>query len=602
MDGRSDAERFLTRAFGSTWEPNQLGIVTFKGLGREEKPVCFWAGNAEEAASIAVREAETRNVYLTCCLRGQRAPRDFGVDRYGAAETAVVFPGVWLDIDMASPHRKKDSARLPQTEEDCTELMDRIGLLPSVVLRSGYGLQPWWLLKEPLRIVDRAAHRRAAMLSEAFTRRAVALARDLGWELDAKFSLATILRLPGTWNRKGGQARPVEIESFPGAPYRMEELEESCGAHLDECFAKWSSESGVQVGAMRVAGGAEPPTEKLTALLCNDARFRRTWEKKRGRDLKDHSQSGYEMSLANAAAEAEWSDQEIADLLIAHARIREGKPPEGPNYYRITIGKARMSTAARRERAEKKEEDEERREAEIRAAVQEGRESILALLRERLSVPLEGFVQTGSDPATYYLMIEGHGRILIGTTDDVLHSSRKVRSAVAENTGRIIPKPKAEEWETTVGLLFQVVEREEIMDLRRAEETRNWIGTYLDEQPSLAEAEAASQEEKEAYKIAFSLKQPFRENGSVALHAGELLKHIKIGEFAPLGIRELRLRLNELGFHSKKFTERVGKRVVGQNYWIGSVAETGVTVSCNREKVQENQSYNPVNPKSESSG
>ena len=51
----------------------------------------------------------------------------------------------------------------------------------------------------------------------------------------------------------------------------------------------------------------------------NDQKFKRSWEHRRP-DMQDPSASGYDQSLANIALAAGWSDQEIANLMIAHRR------------------------------------------------------------------------------------------------------------------------------------------------------------------------------------------------------------------------------------------------------------------------------------------
>ncbi|MGB2855121.1 MAG: AAA family ATPase, partial [Dehalococcoidia bacterium] len=71
--------------------------------------------------------------------------------------------------------------------------------------------------------------------------------------------------------------------------------------------------------SLTLRSDAEPPTNKLEALKFNNDLFRLSWEQNR-EDLTDQSPSGYNQSLASLAAKAKWTDQEIADLLIAWRR------------------------------------------------------------------------------------------------------------------------------------------------------------------------------------------------------------------------------------------------------------------------------------------
>ena len=77
-------------------------------------------------------------------------------------------------------------------------------LQPSVVVHSGHGLQPWWLLSEP--VSPDEAEQLIAQLDAALAQVELVNGRP---------DLASILRLPGTQNHKGDAAPvPVVIESM----------------------------------------------------------------------------------------------------------------------------------------------------------------------------------------------------------------------------------------------------------------------------------------------------------------------------------------------------------------------------------------------------
>lgn len=82
----------------------------------------------------------------------------------------------------------------------------------------------------------------------------------------------------------------------------------------------------IQVGDVILRPDAEPPPHLLQALLEVDPKFKATWELNRP-DLKDQSQSSFDLSLATQAALAGWSPQETADLIIAFRR-KTGDQPE----------------------------------------------------------------------------------------------------------------------------------------------------------------------------------------------------------------------------------------------------------------------------------
>jgi hypothetical protein len=99
------------------------------------------------------------------------------------------------DLDWAHPTRRTEEP-LP-TE---AEVRARLGRMseplspapPSIVVHSGHGLQPWWLLTNPVS---------PEMGEQLMAQLGVALGR-LGLE-NGRPDLASILRLPGTCNWKG---------------------------------------------------------------------------------------------------------------------------------------------------------------------------------------------------------------------------------------------------------------------------------------------------------------------------------------------------------------------------------------------------------------
>jgi hypothetical protein len=82
----------------------------------------------------------------------------------------------------------------------------------------------------------------------------------------------------------------------------------------------------------------------MEAICENDPRFKRTWDRER-RDFQDQSASSYEMSLADAAARAGWSDQEAANLMIAWRRKHGEDVTKSlrPDYVARTLQRAKAN-------------------------------------------------------------------------------------------------------------------------------------------------------------------------------------------------------------------------------------------------------------------
>lgn len=104
----------------------------------------------------------------------------------------------------------------------------------------------------------------------------------------------------------------------------------------------------MQVGALALRPDAEPPADKFAPLYQACPAFAQAWNRQRP-DLADQSQSSYDLSLADIAAMNGWSDQEIANLLIA-ARRKHGQKPEKAlraDYVAKTIASARRAAEER---------------------------------------------------------------------------------------------------------------------------------------------------------------------------------------------------------------------------------------------------------------
>ena len=223
------------------------------------------------------------------------------------------IPGLWADIDVAGLGHKKPN--LPPTAEDAREVLKKLPFAPTILVHSGHGLQGWWLFEEPWIFQSEEERYQAQALARWWHGKLAALFKERGWTLDATHDLARVMRLPGTYNNKAERV-PVKVLSSDGPRVSRREL-------LD--LVPMTEEKVVEqicmplVGEIALSADAEPPVLKLLSLMENDQKFKRSWEHRRP-DMQDPSASGYDQSLANIALAAGWSDQEIANLMIAHRR------------------------------------------------------------------------------------------------------------------------------------------------------------------------------------------------------------------------------------------------------------------------------------------
>jgi hypothetical protein len=164
------------------------------------------------------------DVYVGCCAL-HRPP---GKGRRGGESEAVLLPAAWADVDVnGGPDGRTGYA--PSMEA----ALDAVSTLapPTMTVGSGYGIQSWWVLNEPLVMTDAGIQRRAKRIVHGVQRR---LAHNSGFKVDNTADLARVLRLPGTLNAKGDTPVDVSIVQSGGPLYSLGALEELGAEFADD--------------------------------------------------------------------------------------------------------------------------------------------------------------------------------------------------------------------------------------------------------------------------------------------------------------------------------------------------------------------------------
>ena len=281
------------------------------------------------AASAVVRG----NAYFTIGLQPDGLVNAKGYPRRAEAHEVLGIPGFWLDADLETAGKKKRHFR---TERDLLQFLDRLPLAPSLLVRTGGGLHAYWRFEEPWLFDSEAERQQAEAMSRGWQAFVRAEAKERGgFEFDSTYDLARVLRVDGTPNVNRGNFIVEVIDDrrrFASNVYNPSD------------FEMWQQQPRRAVDLPDVEMPQEVVDEDLErikeALRILDTRFEDTWNRRRGKELNDASASGYCMSLANMAARAELSDQEITSLLYAW-RVQNGFDPKHPKFYASTIAKAR---------------------------------------------------------------------------------------------------------------------------------------------------------------------------------------------------------------------------------------------------------------------
>jgi hypothetical protein len=122
-------------------------------------------------------------------------------DKSGKKVDCLALTALYSDVDYGQDgHRKKNRW---QTKGEVLAAIQAFPLRPSILVHSGGGFQPYWLLKEPFRLNNGNYVQIEAIMKDL----TLALGGDVGTQ-----DISRILRLPGTFNMKlAGNPRPVEI-------------------------------------------------------------------------------------------------------------------------------------------------------------------------------------------------------------------------------------------------------------------------------------------------------------------------------------------------------------------------------------------------------
>lgn len=160
------------------------------------------------------RRAPTRDVWFGVATRVQELDKG----RRGSAEDCDAVPALWVDIDIAGPGHQT-TAPLPTSVDEAIKLIRSFPIPPSIIVHSGGGLQPWWIFDEPVR--GQVATDLLARWGATWQK----LGADLGWHVDSVFDITRVMRVPGTFNRKG---EPVEVKVVDQSDWRysVDEIEQ----------------------------------------------------------------------------------------------------------------------------------------------------------------------------------------------------------------------------------------------------------------------------------------------------------------------------------------------------------------------------------------
>lgn len=497
-----------------------------------------------ETLTLLTKWATDDNVYVGCALRGA----NLGATERGKKEDCQVIPGVWLDLDYGSAHKKKN---LPATEEEALSLLAEMGPAPSAVIHSGRGLQAWWIFREPWVLETEADRVAAESLTMAWCRTLREKAKGDGWDADQVGDLTRVMRLPGLWNRKGVAIR-TKLLSLTEVRYDPSEitpfLVEGTEKETDLPSVTWT---------FNLPKDAEPPADKFRLLLEVDMSFKRSWDRMRS-DMQDQSGSAYDLSLATRALSANWSPQEIVNLLIASRRKHGDDLKLRKDYYERTLTRA---MSGKGEETRRQTIEDLKAGKPLPETVSEDPAEILAAMSGWLGsgIAMTKIVRYRSDVNTYRL--EVNGRTITVPSVKEFDSQTEFRRLILDHTDVRINNFKADRWHEFLTQLFRAVENVDVTSASNSASFTDWIEVYL-----TSSMNAIQNEDK--WQEAALQGNPFRINGGTYITTMGFIRFITSQLHEKITTKHLKFTLTELGFvHEQRSVRFKGGGVTSRSIW-----------------------------------
>lgn len=514
------------------------------------------AGGPDCITERARRLADSgKDVYVAVSLAEQAGLHD---TRIKSANAAGIV-GLWADLDIADPdvHKKWN---LPPTVDAALELLDASQLDPTLVVHSGHGLQAWWLFNDFWAFDSENARLEAAGLAQRWNTTLQVRAAERQWVVDSTFDLARVMRVPGTLNRKGAPVMPVRLLRAGGPRYDPHDFDDYC---VDSTYL---SQRGITPARSYVPDDVEISDankvdfELLQALVDNDETFKATWDMKR-KDFADQSPSSYDMSLATLAARAGWTDQQIADLILAFRRRHKLDTAKAlrKDYIERTLGRARTGLA-RDEASEALEEvgdalDEAKRAGDDEA-IRSTRRDALDVVGQQIEIELLHLIKYMSEPPAYALATPTI-TIPLGGADGFLLWP-KFRQAVASYADVLVPRFKPGEWDNICTLLMKAIEEQDVgAEATERGEVASWLNTYLAQRPPVDTLEEAGASE-------YPLKE---DGGRVLLFGPGFRRWLYLTYQERLSNKELGRRLRAFGCEPDRVHVTEGGKRTSKGVW-----------------------------------
>ena len=542
-----DAATFLDAIHGTGLDDGlgKILVWTLRGAVHTEQSTkrSAYFDNADDAAAYAAEQGLC-NVYFGVAL----CPDGLSERQRATAATVTSLGCLWADIDF---HKEGARRQYPRTQEDALQVVNGVGLKPSIVTHSGGGLQAFWLFNEAWDLTEGNERDEAAALAQRWIATIRAEAGRHGWDLDPVHDLARVMRLPGTENPKYMPPRMVEVIDHNDHRYNPEDFDQFLVA------PEYVGENAVvTVDGLRIDAAVTTPSV-VTSLAGSDDRFRKTWMMQRtDGEARTWTASEYTLALANEGVYRGWSDQTIADAIIAWRREHNQRPEKAlrVDYLMRTIGKAKSNRRSLVAAAEAEQAVPETPPQPGETISASNRREFLDHLSGMLLCKVERFVRlTGEQPVYLLSLSQPRVTLRLGTSADVMNFGR-MRQLFFDQ-GVMLPKALGKRWGIVERTLLRVVEDVENPENTLSGRLSEWLADYL----------IATAMHGEDFRPTQQQRQPFVRDGMLHINAAHFRQHLE-NRGEKIARRDLFADLRVMGFDTKGVVPATGRRTT-ISYW-----------------------------------
>lgn len=507
----------------------------------------------------------------------------------------------FADVDVANPLRndKKVYARDMETAQ---KIIEDVGLKPTLILNSGYGLQGYWILKEPWEIEDSSERTELHTKSKAWGATVNSVAEMHKSQIDAANDITRVLRVPGTYNLKDPK-NPQPVRAWAGYDliqdkgrrlYTLDDFEPYYVA-VDLKVPLDHKRIGQVAPVIPEKVFTKEEEELMDAMVNTSPTLRLTWAGNNP-NLDDQSPSAYDLSLATCLYDLNAEPQFIANAMFT-LRSKMGwntdKVLNRRDYVQRTIAKAMFRTASQNAIAKisrgdlkiqqgveviKKNamEANDGDEAAGMDAVTDARQEAIDTLSAALEIKIIKFIQMGIEDGNFFMEVEHWGklyRINLGTISS-LATPRKMRQRIYEVTHYYIRDYKAAPWRAILNTIGSVVEIEENYDSEPTSFIINIVQEMLDRNGGIGD--------EETWVDAVEERLPFIRGDEIGIHGPSVHRHIKIYHDNTTKKAAVDAMLRAAGFRSGPVdTKKADGTRVQAHYWKASIDSVNLKVPEN---------------------